>query len=139
MSRRSNPPLWWQVFIAEYLKNGQNGKRAYMAARPKTTERSAETRAGQVLRNVEFKKLLEQAQAKIVQKLEMSSEQWFEEVCGIATTKKVKVNAAAKIKALEMVGKYKNYIKDKVEHSGVVEIAVVDPYAVEQQKPGKKP
>jgi hypothetical protein len=40
-----------EMFVAEYLRNGQNGTRAYLSIRPRVTERSAAVSANRLLKS----------------------------------------------------------------------------------------
>jgi len=120
---KSKNPIWWEVFISEYLRNGQNGKQAYLKARPKVSERTAEVESAKLLRKPEFEKLLNKATEQVCKKIGMSNEKWLEELISVAETKKVKVSAISKLKALEIIGKSLGYLTEKVEHSGTIDLA----------------
>lgn len=77
-------PLWWDVFITEYLKNGQNGKLAYLKAHPKVTPRSAESSAERLLRNDDFLETLKKSQEKLETKMAMSRERWLSLLMDVA-------------------------------------------------------
>lgn len=81
---RSKQPLWWQIFITEYLKNGQNGTDAYLKARPKTSKNAARANAQRLLANDAFILLLEKSQVKVIEKTEMSRERWIELLADVA-------------------------------------------------------
>ena len=46
-----------EAFVKEWLTNGNNAKRAYMAINPTVKERTAEELGSRMLRNVKIKEL----------------------------------------------------------------------------------
>lgn len=86
MPKQHSIPLWWSHFITEYLKNGQNAKRAYLKVRPNVTERTAEVNAEKLLRNTDFVNLLKASTEKIEAKIAMTQERWAQllaDVCEV--------------------------------------------------------
>lgn len=108
-------PLWWQVYISEYLANGQNARRAYMKARPKVKEFTADKEASRLMGNPRFSQALEIATKIAEETVIMSRARWLKAVTDIAMKKGITLNAAAKMKALEMTGKSLGYLTEKVE------------------------
>lgn len=84
--RKSTPkrePLWWDVFMTEYMSNGQNGRAAYMKARPGTPSNTAGTMASRLLNKVEFRSSLDRRLQKVAEKLEMTREEWLKLVADV--------------------------------------------------------
>lgn len=78
-------PIWWQVFISEYVKNGQNATQAYIKARPDIkNSATAAVMAERLLRKANFALILKEAQDKAVSKIEMSRERWLQLVSDCA-------------------------------------------------------
>jgi hypothetical protein len=82
--KRKPDPLWWEVFISEYIQNGQNAKRAYMKAKPNVKERTAEVDSEKLLRKAEFLAKLKAAQSKASEEIEMPRLRWFRLLADIA-------------------------------------------------------
>lgn len=70
-------PLWWEVFVTEYLKNGQNASAAYRIAKPHVKQQTAEVDSTKLLRNPKFQAYLDSVQSKLAAKFEMSRERWL--------------------------------------------------------------
>lgn len=81
---REKQPLWWEIFITEYLKNGQNGRAAYLKAKPKVKLSTAGTEAEKLLKKPEFQEALEKSREKIIEKTGMSREKWMNILCDVA-------------------------------------------------------
>jgi phage terminase small subunit len=77
-------PLWWQVFITEYLKNGQIASAAYAKAKPHVGKRTANVEGAKLLSNPAFKLALEEAQSKAAAVIGMSRDRWLKMLCDVA-------------------------------------------------------
>lgn len=77
-------PIWWETFITEYFRNGQNGTRAYMVARPGVKEKTAKVEAHRVLTNPNFLVALEKARATAAEEILMPRLEWFKLLADIA-------------------------------------------------------
>lgn len=76
MSQHDKIPIWWEVFVTEYLKDG-NASRSYQVARPKTKGNVAEAAASRLLRHVKFASYLQLQRDKLTKKQEMTREEWL--------------------------------------------------------------
>jgi phage terminase small subunit len=81
---KSVVPLWWQEFISEYLKNGENAKQAYLKVKPHCAPSTAEVKGSELVRNGKFSKALQEARVKAESKIDMSREKWLKLVCDVA-------------------------------------------------------
>jgi hypothetical protein len=77
-------PLWWEVFVTEYLKNGQNASAAYRIAKPHVKQQTAEVDSTKLLRNPKFVAFLNGVQSKLAAKFEMSRERWLQLIADCA-------------------------------------------------------
>jgi hypothetical protein len=135
MKKQSNPE-WWQVFITEYLTNGNNATRAYLECHAvKTT--TAEVESCRLLRNPKFKKLMDSAIEALNQKQSMTREEWIKTLTEVGKVK-TGINGATKVKALELLGKSLGYVTEKMEVGGNVTIVFESAYEQNSQK-GKEP
>lgn len=76
---RSNP-IWWSLFINEYLKNGQNGVKAMIKARPDLTEGSAKVYVTRLFSRVNFLKVYEKSKSDLEAKIGITKDQWIKKV-----------------------------------------------------------
>lgn len=108
-------PPWWEVFTDEYLKNGYNGTQAYLKARPNVTMGTAKAESCNLVKNPNFQQLLAKKRQKVTNKIDVDFNRWLEEMESLAFARVFKVDAGAKHKALETLGKITGIIQDKVE------------------------
>ncbi|MDD2709792.1 MAG: terminase small subunit [Verrucomicrobiae bacterium] len=77
-------PPWWGHFITEYLRNGQNAKRAYLKAKPKVTERTAEVESAKLLSKPDFLEQLKAAQENVAKRVGMTRDRWLQLLADVA-------------------------------------------------------
>ncbi len=131
MNKQSDPE-WWQIFITEYLTNGNNGKKAYLHCH-KVKDSTAEVEASKLLRKPKFKKLMDGCVQHLREKETMSREDWLKTLTDVGQ-RNVTINGATKVKALELHGKSLGYITDKTEVSGDITIVFESAYAEDNSK-----
>lgn len=93
-----------KVFCREYVKNGQNGTKAYMIAYPDSSEESARRQASRLLTNVDIQKYIQQLQSKTEDKAIMSIQDRMKWLTDLVNSKKEK-SISNKLKALEILNK----------------------------------
>jgi len=93
-----------KVFCREYVKNGQNGTKAYMIAYPDGSEESARRQASRLLTNVDIQKYIQQLQSKTEDKAIMSIQDRMKWLTDLVNSKKEK-SISNKLKALEILNK----------------------------------
>ena len=93
-----------KVFCREYVKNGNNGTKAYMIAYPDSSEESARRQASRLLTNVDIQKYLQQLQSKTEDKAIMSIQDRMKWLTDLIISKKEKC-VSNKLKALEILNK----------------------------------
>lgn len=110
-----------ELFVAEYLKNGQNGSRAYLSIRPNVSSRSARVSAHRLLKKPQVIELINNAVTKRYDESIASKEYLTEEahIIGKDAFKKGKHGSA--LQAVELKGKLnKVFDNDKPEMEGYV-------------------
>ncbi|MBR0471714.1 MAG: terminase small subunit [Methanosphaera sp.] len=93
-----------KTFCQEYVKNGMNGTKAYMAAYPDSSEESARRQASRLLTNVDIQKYIEKLQSKNEDKAIMSVQDRMRWLTELVNSKKEK-SVSNKLKALEILNK----------------------------------
>lgn len=94
------------TFCQEYIKNGNNGTKAYMKVYPGSSEESAMTGASRLLRNDKVQDYLKSLQDKVEKKTIMSAEERMEFLTKVVNGKiKDKVYMGDKLKALDILNK----------------------------------
>ncbi len=106
-----------KVFCREYIKNGNNGTRAYMIAYPDSSEESARRQASRLLTNVDIQKYIEQLQSKTEDKAIMSIQERMQWLTNLINSKREK-SVSNKLKALEILNKMDGVYTQKVEVQG---------------------
>lgn len=99
-------------FAAEYVRNGFNGTKAVFAAGYNMGYNAASVEAHRLLRNPNVQAIVKKA----LEKAQMSAEDVLDELSEVARAE-VRIDAAQKIKALELIGKHHKLFTEKVEHS----------------------
>lgn len=84
MPAKNLAPLWWDIFIVEYLKNGQNAAAAYRHAKPNVTDGTAAVESFKLLTKPNFKARLEKVVSDASLKVGMSLDQWLNRLCHVA-------------------------------------------------------
>lgn len=115
MNNKSESPTWWRIFAVEYIRNGENGAAAYRKAKNHVSNKTAEVESCKLLKNPEFSEVFEEERKQFNKTLDLSREQWIKELVEIATSKPEKVEAGAKLRALELLGKAKGFLVERVE------------------------
>lgn len=98
----------------EYLRNCENASGAYRTAKPKVSNKTAEVEACKLLKNPNFSKVLEEERKRWNQKIDMNFGEWMEELLWIAHQRPEKVETHGKLKALELIGKSKGFLTDRM-------------------------
>ena len=91
-------------FISEYMTNGFNGKRAYMAVYPQSAESTAEVNASRLLSNAKIKAEVEKRQDILKEKYSISREKLVEDLIDIKDANKREAAQTA-IKAIEVIAR----------------------------------
>ena len=73
-----------EIFILEYLVNGQNAKRAYLKAHPRVTERTAEVEGSKLLSRPEIKAAVDTELAERRKRLRMDGDEALDAISNIA-------------------------------------------------------
>ena len=106
-----------KVFCREYVKNGNNGTRAYMIAYPDSSEESARRQASRLLTNVDIQKYIEQLQSKTEDKAIMSIQERMQWLTNLINSKREK-SVSNKLKALEILNKMDGVYTQNVSIKG---------------------
>ena len=106
-----------KVFCREYIKNGNNGTRAYMIAYPDSSEESARRQASRLLTNVDIQKYIEQLQSKTEDKAIMSIQERMQWLTNLINSKREK-SVSNKLKALEILNKMDGVYTQNVSIKG---------------------
>ena len=94
------------TFCQEYIKNGNNGTKAYMKVYPDSSEESAMVGASRLLRNAKVQEYLKSLQQKVEKKSIMSAEERMEFLTKVVNGKvEDKVYMGDKLKALDILNK----------------------------------
>lgn len=83
MGKRAPSPTD-ELFCLEFLKNGENAKRAYMAVHPKAKERTAEVEGSKLLRKPEIAAFIEKERDERKKRLRMYGDEALEAITRIA-------------------------------------------------------
>lgn len=113
----NNPtvPIWWRVFAFDYLKNGENGAAAYRKAKPNVSNGTAEVESCKLLKNPNFSKVLEEEREKLSATIDLSQKEWIAEIVLMAMSTPEKIEASSKLKALELLGKAKGFLRNQID------------------------
>lgn len=114
-SNHPTHPLWWCIFIAEYLRNGENGTAAYRKAKPNVSDGTAEVESCKLLKNPNFSKVLAEEREKLSATIDLSQKEWIAEIVSMAMSTPEKIEASSKLKALELLGKAKGYLRNQID------------------------
>ena len=106
-----------KVFCREYVKNGNNGTKAYMIAYPDSSEDSARRQASRLLTNVDIQKYIEQLQSKTEDKAIMSIQERMQWLTNLINSKREK-SVSNKLKALEILNKMDGVYTQNVSIKG---------------------
>ena len=94
------------TFCQEYIKNGNNGTKAYMKVYPDSSEESAMVGASRLLRNAKVQEYLQSLQKKVEKKSIMSAEERMEFLTKVVTGNvEDKLYMGDKLKALDILNK----------------------------------
>lgn len=94
------------TFCQEYIKNGNNGTKAYMKAYKKCTEETARRNASKLLTNTDVQEYIHSLQNKVEKKSIMSAEERMEFLTKVISGKiDDKVYMGDKLKALDILNK----------------------------------
>ena len=100
-------------FIDEFLETGNGTQSAIKAGYGKS---GADVQAVRLLANARVKAIIEQRQAKAAARVDVDLAEWLENVKELAFAEKTRDNARAQ--GLTLLGKYKKWLTDRMEHTG---------------------
>lgn len=103
-------------FIAEYIKNGQNGTKAYLTVRPGISERSAAVCATRLLRKPEVIEEINKAVGRDFDKAVASREHLINEADEIGKEARQQGAYGSALKAVELKGKLNRVFDDTDDH-----------------------
>lgn len=106
-----------KVFCREYVKNGNNGTKAYMIAYPNSSEKSAKDNASRLIAKDSIQKYIEQLQSKTEDKAIMSIQERMQWLTNLINSKKEK-SVSNKLKALEILNKMDGVYTQNVSIKG---------------------
>lgn len=110
-----------ELFVAEYLKNGQNGSRAYLSIKPNVSSRSARVSAHRLLKKPQVIELINNAVTKRYDESIASKEYLTEEAHSIGKDAFKKGKHGSALQAVELKGKLnKVFDKDAPEMDGYI-------------------
>lgn len=115
MNDQAIVPTWWKIFAVAFLRNGENATQAYLHVKPNLTIQSAASESCKLLGNIEFNKVLQEERTKMHQMIDMTQQEWITELVEVAKTKPDRVEAGAKLRALELLGKSRGYLMDRLD------------------------
>ena len=115
MARTLNPRQL--KFVERYLASG-NATRSYIAAGYKARGHAAEVSAERLLRNVEVVKIIEAARLKAAKSRDLTAEYVLDRMWLEAERVGEGSSHAARVKALELLGRPFGLFPSKIEHSG---------------------
>lgn len=140
---KCNHPLWWNIFIVEYLKNGQNATQAMIKAKPKLKEDSAKVEAHRLLTNVNFKELLNSKEEKLKAVCDYTIQEYYQNLVNRARFDLVSVFEQDDItKATKVREDWLDKAKGGVMESVQVDVATLESGMVMQRlklKPYSRP
>lgn len=115
-----------RTFAQEYVKNGNNGTKAYMKAYPDCTYETAMANASDLLRNTKVKEYIESLQAEIEDKAIMSAKERMEWLTKVVTGEiDEKIYMSDKLKSIDILNKMDGNYVTKVEGNiGITNIEV---------------
>lgn len=99
-------------FAAEYAVDHHATKAAIRAG---YSERSAHAAASRLLKNPNVQSVISTEEAKHAKRSQMSADQVLAELAKIASSEKI---SSARVRALELLGKYHGLFVDRVHHEG---------------------
>ena len=100
-------------FIDEFLETGNGTQSAIKAGYGKS---GADVQAVRLLANARVKAIIEQRQAKAAARVDVDLAEWLKNVKELAFAEKTRDNARAQ--GLTLLGKYKKWLTDRMEHTG---------------------
>jgi len=106
-----------KLFCQEYVKNENNGTKAYMIAYPDSNEESARRLASRLLTKVDVQNYIKELQSKVEDKAIMSIQERMKWLTNLITSK-TEQSVANKLKALEILNKMDGVYTQKVEVQG---------------------
>jgi phage terminase small subunit len=111
----------WSKFLAEYIVSN-NATDAYMKAYNVSNQKSATESGSRLLKNPEIIKELDKIQRQRMEKAMWTADEILKEIQEIAHSEDS--SRAEKLKALELAAKSLGMFRDKVEHSGSLQIII---------------
>jgi phage terminase small subunit len=102
-----------EMFVAEYISNGGNGKQAYMTVRPKASQQTAKVNACKMLKRPAVKKALQEVKSKKMDEAIASQEYLINEAHKIGKDAYKKDKHGAALKAVETKAKLNHVFDDK--------------------------
>jgi phage terminase small subunit len=102
-----------EMFVAEYIKNGGNGKQAYMTVRPKASMATAKVNACKMLKRPAVKRALQEVKSKKLDQAIASREYLINQAHEIGKDAYKKEKHGAALKSVELKGKLNNVFEDK--------------------------
>lgn len=127
------------LFVAQYLANGLNATQAAIAAG--YSEKTAESQASRLLRNVKVAEAIDEAQSPILKRLGITKDYVLETIVstisrcqqseqvtyrGVAVPGEFQFDAANVLKGTELLGRHLKMFTDKVEHAVPSGIALIN-------------
>ncbi len=123
-------------FADEYLTNGFNATKAYLAVYKDVKQESAEALSSKLLSNIKVEEYIKASQLVLSKKYEITKESLIKDLADIKEAQKEN-NATAAIKAIEVISKMLGLFEpDKIQHSGIPNITTIQ--LVEIKKPEDK-
>lgn len=110
------------IFIEEYITNGNNATLAYTKAGYKAKGNVATVNASRLLTNANIKAEIDKRLAKATAKFDITVESILMRLDAMAD--KTTAKDTDRIKALELLGKYRKLFTDRTELSGSIDVGV---------------
>lgn len=115
-----------RTFAQEYVKNGNNGTRAYMKAYPDCTEETARINASRLLTNANVKEYIKELQNEVRKETIMSAKERMEWLTKVITGEiDEKIYMSDKLKSMDILNKMDgNYVTKLEGNIGITSIEV---------------
>jgi phage terminase small subunit len=104
-----------EMFIAEYIKNGGNGKEAYMTVRPKASKETAKVNACRMLKRPGVQRALQDVRGERLEEAIASQEYLIHEAHEIGQEARQDKSYGAALKGVELKAKLNHVFEDSKE------------------------
>jgi hypothetical protein len=131
---KNKTPPWWTIFAIHFLKTN-NATQSYKLTKPHVSDKSASSQSCKLLLNPDFSKVLEEERSKLIKAINLSRDEWISELIWVAKARPEKIEAGAKLRALEILGNVLKHIPIESEKGGTQSEEIVKAFIRISQLP----